>query len=100
VHGRLRGRPEAGLHAPGRRCALDAPGVFDDAYKALVIQADGEPAIAAVDPVIGVQVELWPVQPLKGGTILIPRTGVTYMVADVQPDGHGWAKLLLTQYLP
>lgn len=85
---------------PGGGAPFAVDGIFDDAYMALVLQADGEPAIAAVDPVIGVLLSQWAVQPAKGGMLLIPSVGITYMVADVQPDGHGGAKLLLTQYQP
>lgn len=83
-------RPAAGGSFP-----ID--GVFDSGFKGLVISADGEPNIATSQPVIGVRLAQFSALPLKSDKIDITIKGqvVTYMVADVQPDGKGHAVLPL-----
>jgi hypothetical protein len=77
---------------------FDFDAVFDDAYLALVINADsGDPEIATIEPVIGVRlVQFGATPPKKGDTVTIPRVGKTYLVSAVEPDGKGWALLRLT----
>ncbi|MES2034993.1 MAG: hypothetical protein V4466_12520 [Pseudomonadota bacterium] len=81
--------------AGGGSFPIDA--VFDQPFKGLVISADGEPNIATSQPTIGVRLVQFPSAPLKGDKIDITIKGqlVTYMVADVQPDGKGFALLPL-----
>lgn len=75
---------------------FEIDGVFDDAYHALVLAADGDPSIATIEPVIGVRLAQFGDQPpVQGDRLTIPRVGKAFVVANVQPDGHGWAKLLL-----
>jgi hypothetical protein len=83
------------LPAAGGSFPLD--GVFDRAYKGLVIDADGEPEIATREPVIGVRLSQFPQEPLQGDRILIPSVGLTFMVSNVEPDGKGWAMLRLVR---
>lgn len=73
--------------------------IFDDAYQALTLQADSDPAIATVNPVMGV----WDAAfaggrlPLQGDSVTVPRVGKTFVVSDVQSDGHGATKLILEE---
>lgn len=87
-----------------RRQAGGAPfpvdGIFDDAYLAVIMAADGDPAIATIDPVMGVRLAQFPAEPEQGDTVMIPRVAKTYMVSNVQPDGKGGAKLVLTRTAP
>lgn len=72
--------------------------IFDDAYRALVMQADGDPAIAAVNPVMGVSSAPFGANPpLQGDSVTVPRVGKTFVVSDVQSDGHGAIKLILEE---
>lgn len=83
-------RPQA-----GGSFLIDA--VFDQPFKGLVISADGEPNIATSQPTIGVRLAQFVADPLKGDKVDITVKGhvVTFMVADVQPDGKGFAVLPL-----
>lgn len=71
--------------------------VFEDAYAQLALDADGAPAIAASDPVIGVRLVQFPARPVKGDKVTLPRVGKTYVVVDVQADSHGHARLVLNE---
>lgn len=85
------------MPAAGGSFAIDA--VFDRPYKGLVLEADGEPAIATRAPVIGVRLAQFPADPLKGDKVVIAASqgfaGQTYMVDSVEPDGKGHCKLQL-----
>lgn len=80
---------------------FDIDGVFDDAYVALVLEADGEPAFSTVQPLLGVRVAQFSgVVPVNGDRVTVPRVGKTYVVTDYQPDGKGHAALPLTLWDP
>lgn len=70
-------------------------GVFDAPYLGLAMGPDGEPVAALQQPVLGVRLAQFAVLPLQGDQITIASTGKTYVVANVEPDGKGWAKLIL-----
>lgn len=83
-------------------------GVFDEAYLELTplgrgglttesIGLGNVGAISAEMPVLGVQLSAFPVgiYPAQGDTLAL-RDAV-YVVKEVRPDGHGWAKLLLNE---
>lgn len=89
------GEAQLPRYTPPGGVPFDVGGIFDDAHKALVMSADGEPEINTVAPVIGVRLAEWPTPPAQDGQLFIPRTGKTYIVRDVQPDGHGDAFLIL-----
>ena len=74
---------------PATGAPFDIDGVFDNPYKGLVLNADGEPEIATRQPVLGVRLAQFPALPLKGDTVTIPSAGRTFMVGDVHPDGKG-----------
>jgi hypothetical protein len=86
-------RPQAG--AP-----FNIDGVFDRAYKGLVINADGEPEIATRTPTLGVRLAQFAAAPVKGDKVYVPSVPETYMVAAIHPDGKGWARLDLNIAAP
>lgn len=87
---------EAATYTPPGGAAFPVDVVFDRPYKGLVLAADGEPVIATREPVAGVRLVQFTTPPVKGGKLAVPSVPETYMVNDVQPDGKGWAKLMLT----
>jgi hypothetical protein len=82
-------------------------GVFDEAYKELVVIAARDShsfsdemlgsAITAERPVLGVQLSQFPPgnDPAQSDTLVV--RGALYIVKEVRPDGHGWARLLLNE---
>ena len=85
--------------AGGAAFAVD--GIFDDAFMALVLSADGEPEIATIEPVLGVRLAQFSgVAPVQSDKVVIPRLGITYMVTSVEPDGKGWVFLKLSRFAP
>lgn len=85
------------VYRPAAGGSFEIDGIFDDAFKALVMGQDGDPEIATVDPVMGVRLAQFPVghPPLQGDKVTVPGVARNYMVANVEPDGKGWAKLRL-----
>jgi hypothetical protein len=82
-------------YMPAAGGAFDlADAVFDDAYAGLVMQ-EGGPEVTTLQPVLGVRLALFPSPPLQDDQLYIPRVATTFLVRDVQPDGHGHAKLML-----
>lgn len=86
------GEPATYLPAVGTGFAIT--GVFDAAYKE-VDQIDPLSANSTM-PVIGVRLALFATPPVQGDQVRVPSIGKLYMVRDVRPDGHGWAKLMLS----
>ena len=84
----------------GQTVAVDVAGaVFDEAHYTTFDDA-GNPSASVVQPVVGVRLALLPAAPVQGDAVYIgTANGVlidrTYAVADVQPDGVGWALLML-----
>jgi hypothetical protein len=71
-----------------------ADAVFDRAYAEVVLDPDvGE--VTNRKPCLGVRVSLFPRPPAQNDTVYIPSVDITFVVKDVQADGHGHAKLLL-----
>lgn len=70
-------------------------GVFDEAYRQIDVYS--ESPVSSTVPQLGVQLVTFPagVTPLQGDRILI--RGASYTVREVQPDSHGWARLLLNE---
>lgn len=86
---------------PAAGGAFPITGVFDDAYLGVVMGTDGDPAIATIDPVLGVQLSqftaLGLADPDQDDTLTVDAVGKTYMVMNVEPDGKGLVKLRLTR---
>lgn len=74
-----------------------ADAVFDAEYEQVDVNPEDGSASTSRRPVLGVRAALFPRLPAQGDTVLIPSTGKTYVVRDVQPDGHGHAKLMLME---
>jgi hypothetical protein len=82
---------------PARGMPFPIEGVFDKAYLSVSPLGDGSMMTAAM-PVLGVRLALFPsdAPPVQGDQLKILSAGTTYRVKEVQPDGHGEGKLLLT----
>ncbi|HWF01556.1 MAG TPA: hypothetical protein VG248_17270 [Caulobacteraceae bacterium] len=81
-------------YMPRAGASYDLAGVFDNGHVAIGLLDQASPA-STVKPVFGVRLVNMRSPPAKGDRVLIQSTGVVYTVEDLQPDGHGWAKLVL-----
>lgn len=86
------GEPAQYLPAAGGSFAIS--GVYDEAYKD-VQQLDPLSANETM-PVLGVRLASLPAEPQQGDQVRVPSVGKLFYVKDVRPDGHGWAKLMLS----
>lgn len=86
------GQPVTYLPAVGGSYPIN--GVFDDAYQALALDAEGS-QFNTVAPRLGLQPGDLPVTPAQGDQVTIMATGETFTVKDYRPDSHGWAILEL-----
>jgi hypothetical protein len=71
-----------------------ADAVFDREYSAVTVSDDGV-ANSTRRPVLGVRLALFAVPPAQGNRVYIPSVGLTFIVREVQEDGHGEAQLML-----
>lgn len=69
-------------------------GVFDEAYRDADL-IDGLVGANTTMPVLGVRLARFQCPPKQNDQVVIPRTGKTYIIKDVQPDSHGSLKLML-----
>ncbi|MEA9997055.1 hypothetical protein QN383_21750 [Pseudomonas sp. AA4] len=76
----------------GTAYAID--GVFDAAYRDVHLIDTGIDA-NAVQPALGVRLVIFATPPAPDDQVFIPSTGNTYLIKEVRPDSHGWAKLML-----
>jgi hypothetical protein len=79
--------------APGAAAFDLVDAVFDREFQEIVM-IDEVPN-ATMRPVLGVRLALFAAPPVQNDKVFIPSVGVTYIVREVRPDGHGWAKLML-----
>jgi hypothetical protein len=70
--------------------------VFDAEYESVTVDADGVPT-SSRRPVLGVRMALFAHAPAQNDLVFIPSTAKNYIVSDVHPDGHGFAKLVLVE---
>ncbi|MDA8092346.1 MAG: hypothetical protein M0T84_00275 [Betaproteobacteria bacterium] len=84
---------EGVIYAYANGATTPITGVYDEQYAA--IDVVGGQASTSSLPVVGVQLSQLPVPPQQGDTLTIVRTGDIFVVKEVRPDGHGWAKLML-----
>jgi len=68
--------------------------VFDSEYRAVTELAEDARG-ATVTPVLGVRRSLFPLPPRQNDTVYIPSVDGTFIVTNVQPDGHGHVLLIL-----
>ncbi len=87
-------------YSPAEGVAFDILGVFDPAYleQAPIDMLDGS-AVVNTQPMLGVQLSAFPVQPAEDHVLTIGRTGQSYQVRKVEADGHGGAMLLLNDFV-
>ena len=83
-------------YSPARGAPFPIDGVFDRAYKELIL-LDGDSGADILTPVLGVRLAQFPAPPAKNDRVYVASVGITYIVKDVHPDGHGAAKLLLSK---
>lgn len=74
-----------------------ADAVFDAEYEQVDVNPGDGTVSTSRRPVLGVRRSLFPRPPAQNDAVFIPKTGKTYVVRDVQPDGHGHDKLMLQE---
>lgn len=87
------GEPFMFLPAVGQ--PLSRSGVFDEAYRE--VDLAGGMAVTTEHPVLGIRTSDFPVLPAQGDQVTVASRGKTYVIREVQIDGHGAAKLLLNE---
>lgn len=80
---------------PAVGAPLAIAGVFDEAYRE--VDLAGGMAVTTEHPLLGVRVSAFPTLPLQGDQVIVPSRNKTYVIREVQIDGHGSAKLLLNE---
>lgn len=78
----------------GSGYAID--GVFDSAYRE-VEMIDSMVGVTSTQPVLGVRLSIFLAPPGQDDEVYIPSVGKRYLVTEVRPDSHGWAKLMLSE---
>ena len=80
------------MYLPAVGSSFPITGVYDDAYRSVDLSGMG---VTSDMPVVGVRLAEFPSLPRQGDQLTVQRTGATFDVKEVQPDGHGWAMLKL-----
>lgn len=79
--------------------AFDPPftvsGIFDEAYRE--VDLAGGMAVTTEHPVLGIRTSDFPTLPVQGDQLIVLSRNKTYVIREVQIDGHGSAKLLLNE---
>ena len=70
--------------------------VFDEEAAEVQIGQDGQP-VTLRKPVLGIRAARLPFEPKQSDRVLITRTGGSYVVKTVEPDGHGSIRMDLMQ---
>lgn len=70
--------------------------VFDAEYLQVDADESGAPTSTTM-PVLGVRLALFARPPASLDKVYVPSVAKLFAVKVVQPDGHGWAKLLLME---
>lgn len=86
------GEPATFLPAVGSPRAVT--GVFDEAYREVDL-ADPLVGATTAAPVFGIRTADFVTLPVQGDQLRVPSVGKLYVIKEVRPDGHGWAKLML-----
>jgi hypothetical protein len=87
------GEPVTYLPAIGSPRAVS--GIFDEAYRE--VDLAGGMAVTTQSPVLGIRTSEYLSLPLQGDQFVVPSRNKTYIVREVQIDGHGAAKVLLNE---
>ncbi len=89
---------ESITYSPAAGAPFAISGVFDEAYSEIDL-AGGMP-VTTDTPVVGVRLAQFAAPPSQGDSLTIARLGWTFVVKEVRPDGHGYAKLMLNYQSP
>lgn len=90
-------RPEGQVtFYPAGRNAYPIDGVFDSAYREVEL-IDPLVGAASTQPVLGVRLSMFREPPVQDDEVYIPSISKRYLVMEVRPDSHGWAKLMLSE---
>ncbi len=86
-------------YSPAEGVVFEILGVFDPAYleQARIESLDGS-SVINTQPMLGVQLSTFPIEPQQDDILTIKRTGQSYQVRAVRADGHGGARLLLNDF--
>jgi len=86
---------EAVTYAPSAGQVFPITGIFDEAYREIDVPSGIN--VTSTCPVLGIRFADFPAYapPQQNDELTVIRTGVTYVVREVRPDGHGGAKLML-----
>lgn len=90
---RPEGRP---MYYPAGRQAYPIDGVFDSAYREVEL-VDPLVGVTSTQPVLGVRLSAFRQSPVQDDEVYIPSVSKRYLVMEVRPDSHGWAKLMLSE---
>lgn len=82
---------EDATYTPQGQGGVAISGAFDAQHQEVDVQT-GVP-VSTVGPVLGVRLADLPQAPAQGDQVTV--RGVGYVVADIEPDGHGGALLRL-----
>lgn len=85
---------EPATYLPAAGGSLPIVGVFDEAYREVDLIDTGVGA-TSITPVLGVRLAQFTASPVQGDQVRVPSVGKLYVVREVRPDGHGWARLML-----
>lgn len=87
---------ETFTYTPAGGAPFNVNGVFDAAWSdaSFTVNRHGQ-AVSTTKPRLGVRATDCPVPPEQGDTLVQNKTGDTFTVADVQPDGFGYLYLVL-----
>ncbi|WP_248769138.1 hypothetical protein [Pseudomonas sp. MWU12-2345] len=90
-------RPEGQvMFYPVGRTAYPIDGVFDSAYREVEL-VDPLVGVTSTQPVLGVRLSAFVEPPAQDDEVYIPSIAQRYLVIEVRPDSHGWAKLMLSE---
>jgi hypothetical protein len=84
---------ESVMYQPASGASFSITGVFDEAYRGISLA--GGTDVPSVMPVLGVRIVEFSAFPKRGDRLTVIRTNETFVLKEVEPDGHGDAKLLL-----
>ncbi|MCO7569373.1 hypothetical protein NJH78_05255 [Pseudomonas chlororaphis] len=91
--GRPAGKP---MFYPAGAVPYEIDGVFDSAYREVELVDPLVPS-TSTQPVLGVRLSSFRAPPMQDDQVFIPSVSKRYLVTEVRPDSHGWAKLMLSE---
>jgi len=82
------------MYYPVSGTAFPVDGIFDGAYRDIRLE-DPLVGTTAAQPVFGIRLAAFAIEPDVDDELYLPSQGKRYLVKEVRPDSHGWAKLML-----